>query len=91
MGGISDSLIPHKSNNIKAFHGMTEETPICFSIDNLHVPIGCLPLSYRTFLTDSPVEDFNKTNLWSLEMNTLRYANYNDSKVNIKFPILKIL
>ncbi|MBZ3881144.1 Olfactory receptor 5D13 [Sciurus carolinensis] len=47
LGGISDSLILHKIAFTITFHGITKETPMCFSTDNLHVPLG-LHAPYRT-------------------------------------------
>ena len=85
LGGISDSLVPHKIASKITFHGITEETPMCFSTDNLHVPLGCLPLSYRTYITHSPGED-NKRDIWSLEITSLGYANNNDTNISVALP-----
>ena len=87
LGGTSDSLIPHKIASTVTFYGITEETLMCFSTDNLHVPLGCLPLCYRTYNTDSPLEEENKKrDIWSLEIISLEYANHNDTNVSVTLP-----
>ena len=86
MGGLSDSFIPHKLTDTVYFHGLTEETPLCFSSDNVHLPLGCLPLSYRTYLTDSPKFDSVKRYVWTLEMISIGYNNYNETYVNESLP-----
>ncbi|XP_046276924.1 endogenous retrovirus group K member 21 Env polyprotein-like [Marmota monax] len=90
LGGISDSLIPHKMSYKINFKGLIEETPICFATDNKFIPQGCMPINYRQYFTDCPPGfpdmDNKKRSLWLLEMVSLGYYIVNETYVNKTLP-----
>ena len=44
--------------------------------------MGCLPINYRTYITDSPNRNNNRS-IWALNLVTLGYHSYNDTAKNL--------
>lgn len=82
MGGISNSLIPHRTSDKIDFEGFADDAPLCFVVTGVPLP-GCLPINYRTFLTDSPTDNIYKRNIWNLEFISLGYHTYDDTYINL--------
>lgn len=55
LGGMSSSFITHQSNTNFSFFGQSSGPPICFQLSSSVSLLGCLPISFKTVLTSSPV------------------------------------
>ena len=94
MGGYQEC--DHEVN-ISAYinyEGRTDSVPICLVLRGA-APVGCLPVNYRTFLTDAPdpsdnAEKEGKRLMWELQIPTLGHVIYNESFVIVPHMPLPI-
>lgn len=84
LGGYEDFISSHQMSQVIDYEGMSDTTPICVTIRG-RVPPGCLPINYRTLLTDAPDRNSNDQNnkrlMWEIGIMTLGYYNYNESYI----------
>lgn len=86
LGGESNSFILHKTDLNFSFHGRLDNPPICFSTKTTNLPDGCLPLNYRSLLTDSPNGNPKTRDLWVLNLQYIGSSNYKDTVVHDNPP-----
>ena len=81
LGGVLDSFIQHRQIQNFTFEGYSDDAPLCFVTQGVPPP-GCLPINYRTYITDSPMKN-NKRSIWVLNIVSLGYHSYNDTIKNL--------
>lgn len=53
LGGSPTFMLSKNQSSVITYEGKSDSAPMCFSLLGSSVP-GCLPVSYRTFVTDAP-------------------------------------
>ena len=68
---------------------MTDSAPICIAITDTP-PMGCLPITHRTFLSDTPdalppekLPPYHKRYIWKNKIKILGNGYNNDTKVRL--------
>ena len=89
---LGDTLIPPPFDFLCNLNeGMSDSAPICVTLKGI-TSMGCLPTSYRTFLSDGsdrsccPPPQNHKRLMWELSMMILNY-NYNETFIRQKEPM----
>ncbi|XP_060243335.1 uncharacterized protein LOC132655215 [Meriones unguiculatus] len=66
-----------KYSSVFSYEGKSDSAPICLGLSGISVP-GCLPVSYRTFVTDTlDPNDQARRLVWELQIKTLGWYTVN--------------
>lgn len=83
MGGFLDFGRDHRTSKRFYYEGRSDVAPICLALKG-PVPIGCLPVNYRSFVTDAPdYENKFQRWVWKLRIQTLGYNNYSETSETV--------
>lgn len=89
LGGTPDYHLRKNCSTYVNYEGRADLSPICLALRG-DIPPGCLPVNYRTFLTDTPDREVTlkadtrdpkqgKRLMWELQFQTLGYIIFDES------------